>query len=179
MGQARTPLPVLLVTAISSGLPEAFDWSEQQLESRWGTIVERGPRFEFTQTGFYQASMGTGLLKQLVALEPLIDPGQLPDIKLQTNQWEQDFAGQRESAFERPLNLDPGYLTEAKLVLATVKNREHRIYLRDGIYGEITLSYWNRQWNAHRWTYPDYLVPENVQFFDRCRQRLRHALGRL
>ena len=29
----------------------------------------------------------------------------------------------------RPLNLDPGYLTPAKLVLASTKDHAHRIYL--------------------------------------------------
>jgi hypothetical protein len=41
----------------------------------------------------------------------------------------------------RPLNLDPGYLTEAKLVLATTKDRNHRLYLDRGIFAEVTLCY--------------------------------------
>ena len=179
MGQTRQPLPVLLISAITSSLPEAFDWARGRMEREWGPIVDEGPRFDFAQTSFYRASMGPGLEKQLVALEPVIDPQQLPGIKLQTNAWEQEFAEQGEFPMQRPLNLDPGYVTEAKLVLATVKNRDHRIYLSDGIFAEVTVSYWERRWNRHRWTYPDYMLEENVQFLERCRLRLRRHLGRV
>jgi hypothetical protein len=74
----------------------------------------------------------------------------------------------------RPLNLDPGYLTEAKLVLASTKDRDHRVYLDRGIYAEVTLHYQRgRGWQPRPWTYPDYRSEPYLQFFTRCRQYLR------
>ena len=78
--------------------------------------------------------MGTDLKKQFLAFERLIDPAALADIKRQTNDWEAEYAALGRHAEPRPLNLDPGYITPAKLVLASTKDHAHRIYLRDGIY---------------------------------------------
>lgn len=75
-------------------------------------------------------------------------------------------------AESRPLNLDPGYLTPAKLVLASTKDHAHRIYLRDGIFAEVTLVYRKGKWQPLEWTYPDYRRDDYQQFFTRCRERL-------
>ncbi|MEM8680048.1 MAG: DUF4416 family protein, partial [Planctomycetota bacterium] len=76
----------------------------------------------------------------------------------------------------RPLNIDPGYLTLSKLVLASTKNHAHRIYLREGIFAEITLRYQARAWQPWDWTYPDYRRVDFGQFFDRCREYLKTTL---
>jgi hypothetical protein len=76
----------------------------------------------------------------------------------------------------RPLNLDPGYVSEAKLVLATTKDRDHRLYLQRGIYAEVTLHYYHRKWTPRDWTYPDYRSDEYHLFLDKCRDYLRQRL---
>ena len=68
---------------------------------------------------------------------------------------------------------EPGYLTEAKLVLATTKDRDHRIYLHDGIYAEVTLNWVRGGWVNQRWTYPDYQRADFQEFFTKCRDYLR------
>ena len=52
--------------------------------------------------------------------------------------------------------MDPGYLTLAKLVLATTKDHAHRIYQAERIYAEVTLNYRGGGWQKCDWTYPDY-----------------------
>ena len=116
--------------------------------------------------------MGTDLNKQFLAFERLIDPAALADIKRQTNDWEAEYAALGRHAEPRPLNLDPGYITPAKLVLASTKDHAHRIYLRDGIYAEVTLAYRHRQWQPLEWTYPDYRREDYQRFFTRCRDYL-------
>jgi hypothetical protein len=98
-------------------------------------------------------------------------------MKRQTNDWELEYARQGGHAEPRPLNLDPGYLTLAKLVLASTKDHAHRLYLARGIYAEVTLSYKDRQWQPHPWTFPDYRRVDYQAFFDRCRNLL-HARER-
>jgi len=109
----------------------------------------------------------------LYAFQPLIDPQSLPQYKLQSNQWEEEYAGSGDWGSERPLNIDPGYVSEAKLVLATTKDRDHRLYLGQGIFGEVTLFYRQGEWQSRPWTYPDYQQPEYHSFLDTCRQELR------
>jgi hypothetical protein len=118
--------------------------------------------------------MGDQLLKQFVAFEPdCFEPSELARCKLESNQWELEYAGLQRHPEPRPLNLDPGYLTEAKLVLATTKDRDHRIYLHDGIYAEVTLNWVHGGWVNQRWTYPDYQRADFQEFFTKCRDYLR------
>jgi len=66
--------------------------------------------------------------------------------------------------------LDPGYLEEAKLVLATTKNYQHRLYLGRGIYGEVTLRYTKKSFRSWEWTYPDYKTENYLEVFDCIRK---------
>ena len=176
MGNTKAHDPVLLVMAVFSRYGESIDWARQQAERTWGPLALESPRWDFTQTDFYEAEMGTGLVKMLLAFERLIDPQQLADIKLQSNQWETTYQQTCQLPETRPLNLDPGYVSEAKLVLATTKYRDHRLYLQRGIYAEVTLHYYHRKWTPRDWTYPDYRSDEYHLFLDKCRDYLRQRL---
>ena len=81
----------------------------------------------------------------------------------------------REKPEPRPLNLDPGYLTLGKLVLASTKDFAHRIYLSRGIYAEVTLQYRHRRWEHHQYTFPDYRREDYQQFFSECREGMKRG----
>lgn len=174
MGEIRPLFRCLLIEAIFSRYPAALDWARNRLQARWGPPALISPEFEFRETDYYAPTMGTELRKQLLAFAPPTwDPANLPDAKLESNAWEQAYRNLGNHPEIRPLNIDPGYLTEAKLVLATTKDRDHRIYLKDGIYAEVTLRWLRGQWVADRWTYPDYQRSDFQAFFTDCRQLLR------
>jgi hypothetical protein len=172
MGQIQPPLPVLLIVAASSRYEPALDWARSQCESQLGTLSHVSEPFDFTETDYYAATMGDKLKKQFFAFERLIDPADLPAIKRRTNEWEAMYAALNRHPEPRPLNLDPGYITLAKLVLASTKDHAHRIYLHDGIHAEITLMYRQRKWQPLEWTYPDYRRDDYQRFFTQCRQWL-------
>lgn len=169
MGTIHDPSSVLLIVAASSRYLEAFDWLRVQATWRFGPIALESDAFPFTETDYYRDSMGTDLKKQFFAFEKLIDPSELPGIKRLTNGWEADYAAQGHHPEPRPINLDPGYITSAKLVLASTKDHAHRIYLADGIYGEVTLSFREKAWQPMPWTYPDYHRSDYQAFFTACR----------
>jgi len=175
MGQINNPHPVLLLIAVSSRYDEALAWTEQKTTEAFGPLRLQSDAFDFTETDYYQESMGADLKKQFLTFARLIDPGTLPQIKRQTNALEQEYAQLGKHPELRPLNLDPGYLTLAKLILASTKDHAHRIYLNDGIYAEVTLNYRKRGWQRSDWTYPDYQRQDFQEFFTRCRQSLREA----
>ena len=166
MGQILDPEPALFLLAAFSKYPTALDWARQRAESAWGPIALASPRFDFRETDYYASTMGAGLSKCFFAFSKLSDP----------NSWESDYAKTGGQAESRPLNLDPGYLTLAKLVLASTKDHAHRIYLDRGIYAEVTLYYKDRRWQHRDWTFPDYRRSDYQQFFDVCRQHLRDCL---
>ena len=174
MGELREQRPVLLLAAVSSKFDDAFEWARQEMCVEFGELKFQSPLFDFNETRYYQKSMGAGLRKQLLAFEVLIDPAELPAIKIRTNQLEVEFSETGDFDVERPINIDPGYLTEAKLILATTKDRDHRIYLRQGIFAEVTLYYLLKSgWQHSRWTYPDYQRDDFKAFFSQCRDWLR------
>jgi hypothetical protein len=175
MGEVHQPNPVLLVLAAFSRRPDALDWARDRACRSWGPAAIVSRPFHFDQTAYYTPTMGTGLLKQFLALEQLIDPGDLSALKRLTNQWEQDYAQAAADLLPRPLNLDPGYITPAKLVLASTKDFAHRLYLGDGIYAEVTLQFRHGAWRPHEWTFPDYERADYHEFFSECRDYL---LGR-
>ncbi len=175
MGEINNPKPALLILAAFSRREETLAWAERRAVEHFGPLHAKSPVFEFTETDYYQASMGSELKKQFFVFQSPIDPGSLPDIKRKTNVWELECAAKGGHDDPRPLNLDPGYLTLAKLVLASTKDHAHRIYLRDGIYAEVTLNYRSGGWQPSDWTYPDYRREDFQQFFSQCRQAIRSS----
>ena len=84
----------------------------------------------------------------------------------------------RPRAVPRAINLDPGYVTESKLVLASAKGLSHRIYLARGVFAEVTLNYTHSQWQSNPWTFPDYASGAYDAFLTEVRSILRGQLGR-
>jgi hypothetical protein len=172
MGEIHAPAPVLLLVAASSRYIEALDWARQRCAARYGPVALASDPFDFTETDYYTATMGADLKKQFCAFERLIDPAALADVKLESSRWEAEYAALARHPEPRPLNLDPGYITPARLVLASTKDHAHRVYLRDGIYAEVTLMYRHRRWQPLEWTYPDFRREDYQRFFSQCRERL-------
>ncbi len=173
MGTIQKPKPTLLLIAVSSRYDHALAWAEKQSQAEFGPLALKSEAFEFTETDYYRESMGDDLKKQFLAFQNVIDPGDLARIKRLTNDWEEQYAAEANHPEPRPLNLDPGYITLAKLVLASTKDHAHRLYLGEGIYAEFTLQYRGGNWQACDWTYPDYRREDFQQFFTKCREHLR------
>ncbi|MFP3895570.1 MAG: DUF4416 family protein [Anaerolineales bacterium] len=152
MGEPQKPLPVKLVMPMFSGHEALLEEAEQMLRAHFGPIDYKSLRLPFDHTTYYEQEMGSGLKRQFLAFENLIDPGSIANIKTLTNELEEQW-GQNG---RRRINLDPGYIAAAKLVLATTKNHGHRIYLNRGIYAEVTLIYRDGNFRPLPWTYPDY-----------------------
>lgn len=172
MGHPTPHSPAVLLLAAFSRDPAALDWTRRRAEDAWGPIAMQSDVFRFAETEYYQQTMGSDLAKVFFALERPFDPAGLAAVKLQTNAWEEEYRRLAGAAETRPLNLDPGYLTLAKLVLASTKDHSHRVYLQGGIYAEVTLHYSDRRWQAREWTYADYRRADYQAFFSRCRQWL-------
>jgi Domain of unknown function (DUF4416) len=176
MAAPRPVVPALLVVAAFSRHDDALNWGRERLEHAYGPVGLASDAFAFHHTSYYSGEMGVNLRKQLLAFERLIAPDTLPDIKRHTNALESELAATRAYPEERPLNLDPGYLVLGKFLLATTKDQQHRIYLRDGIFAEVTLRYQAGSWEPWPWTYADYREPFVQEFLLRARDYYRTRL---
>ena len=179
MGEVRKFRPVMRIMAVSSRNESAFDWAMKKAIEHWGPVELASPRFDFSETSFYTKTMGEGLQKQLLAFSDLIQQDLVVDSKLESNVWEDEFKALQAWDEPRPINLDPGYVTEAKLVLATTKDRDHRIYLDRGIFAEVTLFYQGLKWQSSRWTYADYKRDDVHAFVNQCREWLRDRYAKM
>jgi len=178
MGAIRPPRRVNFICGILTGDEDLAARAIQLLKRQIGPIDEVSETWPFDATDYYEPEMGEALKRQFVAFAHLGDPVELPHLKVLTNDLETRIA--RDLALPelpRPVNLDPGYLTLSKLVLATTKDYSHRVYLRDGIYAESTLHYHDGRWQAWPWTYPDYADGRYHGFFTRVREHLKSKLS--
>jgi hypothetical protein len=146
----------------------------KNLEAQWGKIDFFSEPKPFASTNYYQDDMGLQLWRGFAAFEDLLDPQELADIKIRTNQIEDDFM--RDG--KRQVNLDPGFLALSRFVLATTKENAHRIPLQKGIFAEITLLYRKNRFIALDWTYPDYRTEEYNQILCQIRTIYKAQLNR-
>jgi len=148
MGQIKRPLPVKLIVPMLSAHAELFDVAGQTLAARFGPPDFTSARMPFNHTQYYAEEFGAVLERGFVSFERLIDPGELAEVKVYTNELEAGWSAEG----RRRINLDPGYLSPGKLVLATTKDQAHRLYLGHGIYGEVTLAYRDKDFRPWPWT---------------------------
>lgn len=175
MGKVKEPLPVKLVVGMISGEESLFEQAEKKLTQKFGLVDFTSSLLPFNCTDYYKKKMQINLKRKFISFTNLIDPARIVEIKLFTNRLEENFFCPHSK--QRRLNLDPGYITLAKLVLATSKNFQHRIYLGKGIYAEITLRYKRgKGFTCWEWTYPDYRSKEYIEIFNHLRKIYCHQV---
>lgn len=162
--------PVMLVIASFSRHPSLLETIEHKLTDHFGPLALTGPTIEFRNTTYYEATMGTNLLKRYLAFARFQDPDQLAYLKRKTIEIEQEIIDARQYPEARPLNLDPGFLSLGKFVLATTKDQAHRIYLHGGIFAEVTLRFHDGEFEPRPWTYSDWQLSQVLGFLKEARR---------
>ena len=178
MGEIRAPLPVKFFTGLLTSVPEIMPQAEEKLVAHFGAVDLRSRQFIFDKTHYYDEEMGNPIYRYFLGFEKLVDPSTIAAAKIKTNDLESAFASQY-TGLQRPINLDPGYLEQSKIVLASTKNFFHRILVADGIYAEVTLHFQDGVWRTFPWTFPDYKSDHYHEFFTSMRNRYRDQLAAL
>jgi hypothetical protein len=176
MGTARLPSPVKLFCALLLAPTISADEVEAVIVQHYSIIALRSPLIPFTQTTYYNREMGPGLTRLYIAFEPLVSMAEFAAVKHATNRLEATWCT---ASGQRRVNLDPGYLDLAKVVLASTKDHGHRIYIGAGIFAEVTLRYRHKSFQPWEWTYPDYRLPTTVAFFNQLRELYKAQLRRV
>lgn len=189
MGMIKKPPPCVRFAAVFASEDRFLDLAWDRLQTHWGKIATLGPSVDFVESPYYLKTMLTGsqtdtlpvLRKQMAVFTDPYDPAELAADKHQSNRWEEDWTAEltshRPPIEKRLINIDPGYLGMTKLVLASTKNREHRIYLKDGIYAEVTLAFRDQSWVPMAWTYADYQRPDVLSFLLSARKRFTQSVA--
>ncbi|MCL4491806.1 MAG: DUF4416 family protein [Nitrospirae bacterium] len=133
----RAPAKALLFVGTLFSNEEHLAKARRSLEEHFGEIIMESPALEWDFSDYYREEMGGPIYRRFLFFRELTEQDKIASIKLITNEIEKELS----TGDKRNINLDPGYLTLAKLVLATTKDYSHRLYLKDGIYAEVTLMY--------------------------------------
>lgn len=173
MAAAREYEKCALVIGVLSSYEEQHENLVSLLESHFGPLCAQGPVLDFSYTDYYDSEMGGRPVRYLLMFENLVDPSLLADFKTLTNELEKNFAFGNGN---RRINLDPGILSLSSFILATCKDRSHRIPLRNGIYAETTLIYQNKDFQRLPWTYADYSSEEIKAILRSFRDKYRTKL---
>jgi hypothetical protein len=172
MSRPRQAEAVKLVMSVISAEDEAFRDAMQILAAHFGRPDFISVRMRFDYTNYYEKEMGKFLIRRMVSFDEHVLPESLPDIKLLTNRVEDQYS----SEGQRKMNIDPGYMSAAHLILATGKGYAHRPYLRDGIYADLALIFTDGAFRALPWTYPDYAGQEVMTLLYKIRSKYLEAL---
>jgi hypothetical protein len=175
MGAIQNLVPVKLFIGVLVSDAKLIPGVEARLVQAYGPVDHRSSTIQFNFTNYYEPEMGSAIDRVFFSFERLIEADHLPEIKRQTNVIEQEMAPLSKTV-RRPVNLDPGYLEQAKVILASTKNFYHRIYLGNGIFGEVTMQFQNSAWHFFPWTYRDYQSQDYQEFFLKVRQLYRAQL---
>jgi hypothetical protein len=160
--------PILFIGALFSD-HKIFDEVFPSLKNNFGNILFQSSIQPWGYSDHYNKELGTPIYRNFIFFDRIIDPSTLADIKLFTNGLENIYS----QSGRRSINLDPGYLTLAKVVLASTKNYSHRIYIGKGIYEELALLHKNQQFIAMPYTYNDYKDQIYVNIFMQVRDLLK------
>jgi hypothetical protein len=163
---------VKLISSLFSSEEALIQKIIPELETMFGPADWISKGLLFDRTRYYAREMGWPLFRRFVAFRDLISPDSIVDIKLKTQALEEECLLES----KRQVNIDPGYISLERLVLATGKNYTHRIYLSKGIYADLTLIFHRGTFRTLEWTYPDYAAYEVIEYFNDIRKRYKDQL---
>ena len=167
MGNIVAPPPVKLFIGMLSQDVSLIEELKNILSDIFGTVDLESPVWAWEHTRYYENEMGPELKRKFIFFKRKIRPNEISGIKLLTNEVENKHLNESGG---RRINLDPGYLDAAKLVLVSTKDFSHRIYLDKGIYGEVTLIYSGKTYRTLPYTFPDYRTEEYMEVFKKARE---------
>lgn len=167
MGKIIEPHPVKLFIGMLSQDISLIEELTGSLQNIFGPVDLSSPVLPWEHTRYYEKEMGEGLKRMFIFFEKPVHPGTIAEIKLKTIEFENRHLNETGG---RKINLDPGYLDAAKIVLASTKDFSHRIYLDKGIYGEVTLIYSGKDYQILPYTFPDYRTKDYWDIFKAARE---------
>ncbi len=173
MGKPRPPEKAILFAGLLYSREERYELSIELLRRFFPEVLFITDPILWEHTEYYREELGWPIYRRFITFKKIIDPSEIVDIKLLTNEIEEELAQNG----RRTVNIDPGYVTLSKVVLATTKNYAHRVYLGRGIYAEVTLYYKKGAFRPHEFTYRDYRTDGYIEIFEMMRESLKNLVA--
>lgn len=148
---------------------EWLQWALGKLTVLWGPSYRLVQGFPFDLTDYYR-DIGLDLKRAFVSFRGLRSTDALPRWKHEACELE------NLSGSSRRVNLDPGYVDGARVVLASTKDHSHRIYMGQGVFAEVTMRYSKGKWLYYPHTFPDFKTGRYDAFFSLVKNDWRQAI---
>ncbi len=174
MSRRSAPSPARLLFSVIYREEGEFEKALRRIAERMGEVACISGPFLFDRTEYYRREMGTPLVRRFVVTNDPVSRDALVPVKLLAETIEKELS----VGGKRTVNIDPGLLADENVVLATGKNYSHRIYLRDGVFADLTLVFEKGEYRPLPWTYPDYASPAIRAFLGEVRRENREAKNR-
>lgn len=116
----------------------------------------------FPMKEYYSKEMGESLKRCFFFYPDALERDTLPDLKIYCDALEKGHTVNGKRIF----NIDPGLITLDQVLLSSGKPYSHRIYIRDGVFAELTYQFSAKSYQTLAWTYPDYQHPEIIEKFN-------------
>jgi len=172
MGKIHPLKKVKLIAGLISSDEALLDKIGARLEKRLKNKIDfKSDVIDFTYTDYYDEEMGGHLKRRFLSFKRLVRVETIAKVKLETNDIEKRFCVDG----KRAVNIDPGYVDMAKLVLLSTKDYSHRVHVGNGIFAEVALHYKNKRFDFWPWTYPDYKSLEYARIFGIIRDIYRNT----
>ena len=170
MGKAEGFEREKLIMGVIFSDREKFETAMSVLREKFGPTDFSTEEFSFSKefSNYYDEEVGGEAIRRIFSFERLVEPDRQAEIKTFTNELELKLS---DDGVNRKVNLDPGFLSHGRLMLATTKKTGFRIPLSDGIYTELTLFYARGRWQKLPWTYRDYQSVRVQSFLAEVRKR--------
>ena len=168
MGQIYEFEKEKLIVGVIYNDMQIYDKAIKKLTEEFGEIDGESDRFSFSHefSDYYDGELGGEGMRVILSFKEPVDASRQAEIKIFTNKIEEELS--RDG--NRLINLDPGFISHGRLMLATTKKTGFRIPLADGIYTELTLFWAKGGWHKLPWTYRDYQSETVQKFITRVRK---------
>ena len=165
MSLLQDPKPVKLFAGLIYRTSSRIEECIGKLGEGIGEIEFRSGEMPFDGTRYYEEEMGPALRRAVITFRDLVKREDIVEIKIFTNNMEKVFSYES----KRTINIDPGYIAQEHVILATGKGYSHRPYLGRGVYADLTLIYVRDEFRTLEWTYPDYGSAQMRELFGKLR----------
>ncbi|MBN1522452.1 MAG: DUF4416 family protein [Candidatus Aureabacteria bacterium] len=173
MGKILFPPQKCLVCGILLAEGYSQDELTRSIEEAFGPIDDMSPYRIFDGYSlYYEKEMGRNIQRFFITFQKLFDAQLLADYKLMSNNLENQLFGSPDK-ITRAVNIDPGYIDLAKLIVASTKDASYRVYLKEGIYAQPMLQFIKGRFVPFEWTYPDYKNDIFIRFFESAREKYK------
>jgi len=163
----KPPKGRLIVSIIYSSIDGLAD-ALKLLEKQFGRVQCETMELPYASRK-YAEEMGDELQRRFYSFEKLVERDKLPEIKAVCHKIEKQLGDLVHDYAFRTANIDPGVVTPDNVVMASHREFNQRIYLRDGVFAELALVYSRGRFVRLPWTPTDFCAGEAIEFFERVR----------